>query len=128
MEYCFNDGGRAADYGRTRRGSDCVARSIAIASGQSYMATLIALCDLAVEIGAMPNDKWLYEKYLEKIGFTKRGTPRDERNRKIRLCDWQFRNGRAVVNVSGHLTAVIDGVVQDTWDCRRKCCNTIWEG
>ena len=126
LTFFETDGGRAKDYGRALRQGDCVIRSIAIASGDSYRATLTGLCELAIELGSTPSEQWLYSKYLERRGFVKIGTPRDGNGRKIRLRDLDGA-GSKVVNVSGHLTAVVDGSVRDSWDCRAKCCNSVWQ-
>jgi len=126
LDFIKSDGGRAKEYGRTLKQSDCVIRSIAIASDDSYRATLTDICALAVELGSVPTEQWLYSKYLERRGFIKLGTPRDGTGRKIRLRDLDGI-GSKVVNVSGHLTAVVDGEVRDIWDCRSKCCNSVWQ-
>tara|TARA_B100001013_G_scaffold332200_1_gene248279 strand:- start:511 stop:897 length:387 start_codon:yes stop_codon:yes gene_type:complete len=126
MDYKYHDGGRAKDYGKVPKIGDCVIRSIAIATGQGYMVTLIELCELAVDIGGVPNDKWVYEKYLASKGFIKSKPPRTMAGRKIRIKDWFFE-GACVMLTTGHLTAIIDNCVYDTGDCRRWCGNTYWK-
>ena len=126
-EYKYNEGGWSADYpGKKRKRSpDCVVRAIAIATKQSYKGTLIDLCNLAIEYGCTPNDFWIVEKYLKSKGWVKEKAPRNKSGKKIRLRDWDYK-GTALMRTSGHLVAVLDGVVNDTWDCRPWCCNTWW--
>ena len=69
MQYQYHDGNRTVDYPRKRKGADCVVRSISIILNQPYKTTLKDLCDYAVQFGAIPNEDWLYEKYLLDKGF-----------------------------------------------------------
>lgn len=41
---------------------------------------------------------------------------------KVHLADGELPTGRLVVAVSKHYTAVIDGVIRDTWDQQRTTC------
>jgi|MDSW01.2.fsa_nt_gb hypothetical protein len=127
MQYQYSDGGWSKDYdSRKKNRSDCVVRSIAIATGQTYMSTLMELCEIAVEYGSVPSCNWIWEKYLDRLGFIKCKTPRYPDGKKMRLRDWEY-SGTCVMSTSGHLTAVKDNVVLDTWDCRPWCCNSYWE-
>ena len=130
MDYVKDDGGRIEEYNikplKKNMISDCVVRSIAIALDQSYRQTLTELCELSVKYGGMPNDKQTYEPYLFDRGWIKNKPPRVS-GRKIRLKHWRpYVFPRAIVSTSGHLTAVVDWTVRDTWDCREWCMNSFY--
>tara|TARA_R100000781_G_C4026658_1_gene109121 strand:- start:42 stop:473 length:432 start_codon:yes stop_codon:yes gene_type:complete len=123
-KYKYHDGNRNKDYTRSRKGADCVVRSISIILNQSYKTTLKDLCDYSVKYGAIPNDEWLYEKYLLSKGFEKQSPPKIN-GKKIQLKNLQFE-GRCVLLTRNHLTAVINNTVYDTWDCRQSNCNSFY--
>ena len=128
MRYSKNDGGRCEEYGikplKKNLIGDCVVRAIAIGLKQSYKQTLKDLCEMSIERGGIPEHPWLYEQYLTERGWVKCKPPRDQAGRKIRLEDWH--HPRAIMSTTGHLTAVIDDCVMDTWDCREWCCNSYY--
>lgn len=124
MKYEYHDGNRSKEYLRKRNGADCVIRSISIILDQPYSTTLSDLCKYAVKYGAIPNEEWLYQKYLLDKGFVKHKPPRKNR-RKIQLCNFKFE-GRCVLLTRNHLTAIINNTVYDTWDCRQSNCNSYY--
>ena len=123
-KYKYHDGNRGNDYSRSRKGADCVVRSISIVLNQTYKTTLKDLCNYSIKYGAIPNEPWLYEKYLLDKGFVKQRPPRIN-GRKIQLLNFKFK-GRCVLLTRGHLTALIDDTVYDTWDCRQSNCNSFY--
>lgn len=124
MDYKFSDGGRSnTDFRNKKSVSDCVVRSIAIATNQPYLVVWNDLFELGREIGFMPNLKQCYGVYLEKLGFIKRKTPRIN-NRKIQLIDWSHK--LALVHTTRHLTCVINNCVYDTHDPREWCVNNYY--
>lgn len=108
---------------KSRKAGDCVIRAIAKASGKSWHTVFDELTDLARSECAMPNDRPIVKKYLERIGFHKvsvQPKPGCSRFRVKELAE-QLKTP-AVVFIAGHLTA-IDGFGNyiDTWDCGDKC-------
>jgi hypothetical protein len=126
LPWVYDDGGRTAAGWKGGAG-DCVARSIAIGTGLPYRA--------------------VYDELARRNAERKRGGPRSARNGLLRrvyepllfdlgwIWDAHMRvgagcrthmavgeipaEGRLIVAVSRHLTAVVDGVVRDTHDpCR----------
>ena len=92
-KYKYHDGYRSKDYTRSRKGADCVVRSISIILNQSYKTTLKDLCDYSVKYGAIPNDEWLYEKYLLSKGFEKHKPPR-KNGKEIQSTDRAFTQNK----------------------------------
>src|ERR1700738_1093518 len=85
----FDDGGRSAAGYKGKTG-DCVARSIAIATGLPYQ-----------QIYDLVNGAAVYER----TGTRKRG----KSNARTGVYN-ELPSGRLVLSVSKHLTVVIDGV------------------
>lgn len=112
MKFEYHDGGRSKYFAKeTVR--DCVVRAIAIASGRDY--------------------KEVYNKAKEIIGYTPRNGVKCSDTHKImkafggewnrtggntHLCEGEIpMRGHIICNLKGHVTAVINGVIYDTYDC-----------
>jgi hypothetical protein len=136
MPWVANDGGRAAA-GFKGKAGDCVARSIAIASGRPYAEVYAALANgmggqratsrtgrrqASARNGVFTKRKW-FKDYMTGIGFKWTPTMLVGQGAKVHLVKGELPMGRLVVAVSKHYTAVIDGVIQDTFDPQRA---TIW--
>jgi hypothetical protein len=122
MDFYKFDGGRVC---RTFK-DDCVVRSISIVLKKPYKEVFTDLMQLGLEVWAYPNHDKVWQKYCTDNGLIKCKPPRDENGKYIKLGNWDFK-GRAVVRNSGHLTAVEEGTVVDTWDCRYRPVNTYWK-
>jgi len=136
MEFIFNDGGRA-DTGYKGSAGDCAVRAIAIATGIPYGEVYDTLkkangefaktkrCRVARKLkkkGSSPRDgnyKKVYRQYLESLGWKWVPTMFIGQGTKVHLKKDELPDGKLIVNVSKHLTAVIDGVIHDTYDCSR---------
>jgi hypothetical protein len=135
MKYQFNDGGRSL----TRKGTagDCVTRSIAIVSGLPYEEVYARLAEgnatqrkgkaksggrRTAREGIYTSRKW-FKDYMVSLGFTWVPTMLVGQGCKVHLHDGELPMGRLVVAVSKHYTAVIDGVIHDTYDPQRE---TVW--
>lgn len=127
MSFVETDGGRKdAGYKCTKDFSgDCTVRSISIALNQPYSATFMEMMELGMEMGGYPDMKPVWMEYLKRKGWVKKPCPRDANGKLIKLKFWEF-DGTAVVLNSGHLTAVSNGCVMDSWDCRYRPVNSYW--
>lgn len=128
MQFVYNDGGRqeAGYKGKTR---DCVCRAIAIATEQPY--------------------EEIYKKLNELISASKQSKAKKKSNSRTGICKkyyhiflinsgWKWvpcmkigtgcqthlraeelPTGRLIIRLSRHLTTVIDGVLNDTYNCSR---------
>jgi hypothetical protein len=131
MRVVFDDGGREAS-GRKGFAGDCVARSIAIAAGLPYADVYAALAKNTGEqragkrgkraatarSGINVTRKW-FKDYMTSLGF--RWTPcmGIGTGCKVHLVKGELPMGRLVVSLSRHYTAVIDGVIHDTFNPTR---------
>ena len=139
MKYDFNDGGRAAA-GFKGQTSDCVTRSIAIVTGIPYKEVYDELNRLSKEaklgVKLVKNaygskyqkvsssrtgvSRRVYEPYLKSLGFVWVPMMGIGTGCKCHLKDNELPSGRLIVRLSRHLTTVIDGVVNDTFDPSRE--------
>lgn len=131
MPWVYDDGGRGAA-GFKGKAGDCVARAIAIASGLPYGEVYKALADgsgrergsrgRSARNGIFTRREW-FKRYMQSIGFRWTPTMRVGEGCRVHLVAGELPMGRLVVNVSRHETAVIDGVIRDTFDPQRR---TYW--
>lgn len=132
MQFVKNDGGREAAGFKGLTG-DCVCRAIAIASQRPYREIYDALNIQAKEYndkkrkrrrgksGARSGmHKEAYHDYILSLGFNWTPTMFVGSGCKVHLAAGELPMGRLIVAVSKHLTAVIDGVIHDTYDPQRE--------
>jgi hypothetical protein len=155
IAFVRDDGGRSAA-GFKGRARDCVARSISIASGRSYAEVYAALAEgnapqritarsgksagqrtarsgksagqRTARLGIDVKRQW-FRRYMESLGFTWAATMQIGSGCRVHLRADELPSGRLAVQVSGHMCAVIDGVLHDTHDCSRdgtRCVYGIW--
>lgn len=135
MRHQYNDGGREVAGYKGKTG-DCVCRAIAIASGLPYQDVYQYLAwgnatqrrtknrtarqgVRSAANGINTNRTW-FKRYMASLGFVWVPTMGIGTGCKVHLAEGELPMGRLVVAVSGHYTAVVDGVIQDTYDPSRN--------
>ena len=131
-----NDGGRAAAGFKGGVG-DCVVRSIAIATNLPYIQVYEdlraanahyaqvrdnKLSRQLKQRGSSPrngNHRNVFHDYILSHGFEWVPTMKIGAGCQVHLRPKELPSGTLIVKVSKHLTAVIDGVIQDTHDPSR---------
>lgn len=102
--------------------NDCVIRAISVAEGKSWDTTYDELSEIAQKNGILLDDVNFVEDYLD--------------NRYKRVCHYsktvgefinEFKKGTYLITMEGHITVVIDGVLYDTFDCRKRRMWCSWE-
>lgn len=121
---------------KDRRTSDCVVRSISLATGISWEETLRNLTELAIKHSLMPSDPKLYSRYLSSLGWTKRPAPRKPDNRKYRGREWvEFCRKQnsilypatQIAHIGGnHIVCIKDFRIHDTWDSTNGSIGNFW--
>lgn len=115
--------------GYTGSAGDCVVRAIAIATEQSYQSVYDSLFEMNKSQrgkmrGKSPRDggtrKATIKKYLSLLGWTFTPTMSIGSGCRVHLKSNELPSGRLIVSVSKHLVAVIDGIINDTYDCSRN--------
>jgi len=139
MPWMYDDGGRAAA-GYTGRTGDCVARAIAIATQLPYQQIYDGINQAAhgertgtKKRGTSSARLGVYKRttrtYLAKLGWTWTATMQIGAGCTVHLDAGELPQGRIIVSVSKHLTAVLDGVIHDTHDPSRggrRCVYGYW--
>jgi len=101
---------------------DCVIRSLSVLMNRSWRSVYDELTELAGDIGLMFDRVEFVEDYLD--------------DRYKRTCHYsktigefakEFPNGRYAVTTNGHITAIIDGEIIDTYDPSEKIMRCAWE-
>jgi len=129
MQYQFNDGGRA-EAGYKGLTGDCAARSIAIVTGIGYQKAYDLINEAAQsekrgkkKRGISNARTGVYKDNVKRVmlslGYKWTPTMLIGQGCKVHLRAEELPQGRLLVNVSKHYTAVIDGVIHDTHDPQR---------
>jgi len=134
--YKYNDGGRK-DTGYKGNAGDCVVRAIAIALELPYRQVYDELKEAnkrygnsrrtrgAKKIksnGSTPrngNYRNVYQPYLESKEWRWIPTMKVGQGCKVHLRKDELPKGRIIARLSRHLTAVVNGIINDTYDCSR---------
>jgi hypothetical protein len=126
--FIYDDGGRAAA-GYKGEAGDCVCRAIAIALEKPYqeiyeelIAYRIGLRQTKRVKGSHPRtgvNRTIYGRYLTEQGWRWHPTMKIGTGCMVHLRKEELPPGRLIVRVSGHVCAMIDGVIHDTFDPRR---------
>ena len=143
--WTYDDGGREAA-GHKGAAEDCVTRAIAIACGLGYAEVYDALREAMLRektrrlrLGrgekmrsTSPADRVpmnLTRAYLDALGWTWTPTMQVGSGCRVHLRADELPAGRLIARCSGHLVAVVDGVIRDTYDPTRggtRCVYGYW--
>lgn len=107
---------------------DCVIRAIAKAESKEWLEVFDSLTSIARQKFSVLNDSKIYSIYLsiyDNVNCMYYENDNKYRLTIKQLCD-QYNKGTFVVQVSNHLTTVIDGDLYDTWNCLDKKIYKIW--
>ena len=132
QEWNYNDGGRE-NAGYKGITGDCVTRAIAIATGRDYQTVYDDLTTLTKTYVETHNNKVsrsiirrknftprrgvhkpVYMQYLKDLGWEWTPTMLIGQGVKVHLKADELPKGAVIARVSKHITAIIDGVIQDT--------------
>ena len=131
--FIFNDGGRA-EAGYKGQTGDCVCRSICIVTGKPYDEVYQALAEgnftqrkskhskkgkRTAANGINTKRKW-FNEYMLSLGFKWVPTMFVGIGCKMHLKKEELPTGKIICNVSKHFVAVVDGVINDIYDCSRE--------
>jgi hypothetical protein len=124
-----NDGGRE-DAGYKGETGDCVTRAISIVTEKPYQEVYDRINELGKLERLSKNKrnrsnaregvyKETIKKLMEEYGFKWVPTMFIGSGCKVHLKSKELPSGRILANVSKHSVAVIDGIINDTYDCSR---------
>lgn len=140
INFVYDDGGRAAA-GYKDSAGDCTVRAIAIATQKPYKEVYKALNDLAHKHNQRKRKyksktagrgvhRCVYDEYLKNLGWRWKATTGIGIGCRVHLRADELPKGRIICRLSGHHTAVVDGVIHDTYDPSRnggRCVYGYWE-
>lgn len=130
------------------KAGDCVIRAIAYATDKTWEEVYEALCKIGFKMKRLPNEKQVYEKYLEQLGWTKYKQPKetnyengsatgmkkytvDELCRKLAADNLRLGLGKVIVSMAGHISCLecnssSEYEIVDTWNCGYKSVGNYW--
>lgn len=125
-----------------RRTTDCVVRALAGVLNQSWESTYRDLFELGIKSCRPPEDDWVVNKYLELKGCLRISQPKKPDGTKFtgeEVCyliqDNSFISNEGqnlsnydfFINIgSGHCSCIIEGKINDTWNCSRHTVGKMW--
>ena len=137
--FSYNDGGRS-DAGFKGTAGDCVVRAITIATGFTY-SEIYSTMNLFVKDERLTKRKRnksasrtgvhkdQIQKFLNALNWTWTPTMFIGQGCKVHLKADELPSGILIVSLSKHVTCVVDGVINDTYDCSRngtRCVYGYW--
>lgn len=108
---------------------DCTFRAIARATGISWKDVVMGMAEMSIRTGYAINDNKGIERYMESIGWIKMPQPKKPNGKKYTGAEFckKHREGNIVCSIGGHhLSCIIDGKINDIWDCTNKCIGNYW--
>lgn len=140
MMFIYDDGGRH-EAGYRGSAGDCFVRAVAIATARPYRAVYNEVNEMAATErrkrgrGKSSARNGVYkstiQKYLKSLGWQWTPTMFVGQGCRVHLRSDELPGGRIIVSLSKHVTAVIDGIIYDTYDPSRegmRCVYGYWSG
>lgn len=143
--WVYDDGGRE-ESGRRGRAGDCVVRAIAIAGRYDYGDVYDELAARSAAAGGKRSAREgilakVYKPYLAELGFEWTPTMTIGSGCRVHavpaeVYEHAFGDGKTIygvsfiLNLSKHLSAMVDGVIRDTYDPSRdgtRCVYGYWK-
>ena len=111
---------------KNRKTGDCSTRALVGTLCISYEEALKLQMKWSLKTFYDPTSKQVMEKVLNEFGYVKMKQPRKVDGKKYTvgemdkiLSQKQLKEG-VLVTVANHHTCIVNGSVQDIWDCRYK--------
>lgn len=105
-----------------RQIKDCVLRSISLLTNRTWQETQDELSNLAMNKGYMIDDVVFVEEYLDNK------YPREcHYSKTIGEFAKEYPYGKYAVTTNGHITAVINGDIFDTFDPSDRVMRCAWK-
>jgi len=139
MKFQYNDGGRA-EAGYKGHVGDCGCRAVAIVTGRPYKEVYDELNCIAATERISKRKKYkssarngffmdTMKKYMGSLGWKWKATMTIGSGCKVHMKADELPSGKIMVRLSKHYSTVIDGVLNDTYDCSRdgtRCVYGYW--
>lgn len=112
-----------------RNTGDCVIRALSKALGQTWDETYTGLCLEGFRMKDWGNQDSVWGRYLYNNGFRRHFIP-DDGLGDYTVEDFAYDNpfGTFILCMPGeHVVTVVDGIIYDTWDSRKKLPSYYWK-
>jgi hypothetical protein len=131
MKHIYDDGGRA-DAGYRGTAGDCVVRAVAIATEQPYQEVYEALAAVNASTrhrgvsgnrsprNGIRTNSIAFRRYMTGLDWKWVPTMGIGTGCQVHLHEGELPAGRLIVKLSKHMSAVVDGVIYDTYDPQRE--------
>ena len=109
---------------------DCYLRCLTLTLKIPYETVARQMFELSLKSGYAINSRKNIEAYLASLGKIKQKQLKHKDGKKYTLkqfCDEHPTGSYVVITTGHHMTAVIDGKVNDTWDCTDRTCGNYWK-
>ena len=110
---------------------DCVKRAITKATGMDYMEVQRQLNRYKKVTGAYSyNTDHNPHKYVENILHgVKLSFPAKSGQKRMTAGTFseKYPKGKYILNMAGHWSCCVNGIIYDTWDCSEKCVYTAYK-
>ena len=102
--------------------SDCVVRSLSVLTGKSWRDTYDELTDLAGDVSMMFDRVEFIEDYLDDR------YPREcHYSKTVGEFAKEYKSGKYAVTMDGHITAIINGDIIDTFNPSNRIMRCAWK-
>ncbi len=110
-----------------RNVGDCTVRAISAATGDGWDKTYWGLCIQGAMQCNMPSADEVWGEYLRKKGWVRRYLPNDcPVCYTVRDFCLEYPSGVYVLGLDGHVVAIVDGHLLDTWDSGERIPHYYW--
>lgn len=112
---------------KSHKAADCVIRAITEAEGTDWKETFKGLAEIAYKNCRILNEKKVYEKYLENLGYTKYKMPKKPNGKKYTIKEYFKDNKKTVIiTVPKHMTCLVGNELRDLWNCKNRTISNYW--
>ena len=102
--------------------SDCVIRCLSVLTNRSWREVYDELTDLAGDVGLMFDRVEFVEDYLDD-----RYTRECHYSKTVEEFAKEYPYGKYAVTMDGHITAIIDGIIYDTFNPSNRVMRCAWK-
>lgn len=108
---------------------DCVVRACCKATDRDWDSVFTELCNIGLEIKAMPNDKLTYTEFCARNGFIHHKLTIKKGSKRPTVASFakEHTEGTYILRVANHVVTCVDGYYYDTWDPGNCALYTYWE-
>ena len=101
--------------------SDCVIRALSVLTDRTWKDVYDELTDLAGDVGMMFDRVEFVEDYLDS-----RYEREKHYSKTVGELAKEYPYGRYAVTVDGHITAILDGKIVDTFNPSNRIIRAVW--